>query len=67
MPEWLTTKEAAEYARCSQDTIRRLVKIGSLKVARLTNRGKGEMRFRQEWIDHCLEKSTKVHKAAVNQ
>ena len=67
MQEWLTAQDAAEYAQCSTATIRAMANAGKLKVARLTT-AKGGMRFRKEWIDHWLEKSTRgPRKVAVNQ
>ena len=35
LPQYLTVKTAADYADCSQDTIRRLVNRGELKASRL--------------------------------
>ena len=61
--EWWTAEEAAEYCRCSVATLYMLVKTGKIKTARVT--GMRQLRFRKEWIDQWLEKSTKSRKVAV--
>lgn len=49
---YLTRKEAAEYARCSEDTIGRAIRRGELRAAGTP----GLVRIKQEWIDAWLEK-----------
>jgi len=49
-PYWLTTREAAEYARVSIKKISRAVKSGKLKCG---NRD-GHWRFKHEWIDKYI-------------
>src|SRR5437588_61247 len=47
---WLTTQEAADRACCGARTIRRAVRSGQLRAARL----RGELRFLERWIDEWL-------------
>jgi len=47
---WMTTREAAEYARVSIKKISRAVKSGKLKCG---NRD-GHWRFKHEWIDKYI-------------
>ena len=47
---WLTTQEAADRACCGARTIRRAVRSGQLRAARL----RGELRFLERWIDKWL-------------
>lgn len=50
---WLTTKEAALYARRSRKFLAKEVKIGRLRAAHIG--GKRELMFRREWLDQFLE------------
>ena len=47
---WLTTQGAADRACCGARTIRRAVRSGQLRAARL----RGELRFLERWIDKWL-------------
>lgn len=49
---WLTIREAADRACCGTRTIRRAVRDGRLRTARL--RRNGELRFFESWIDEWL-------------
>lgn len=49
---WLTTKEAAAYARCSIGTIHRHAAAGTLESTS-PGRGRGR-RYRREWIREWL-------------
>jgi excisionase family DNA binding protein len=48
---WLTTRQAADRACCGTNTIRRAVRGGRLRSARV---GRGELQFRECWIDEWL-------------
>ena len=48
---WMDVKEAAEYAKVSETTIRRAVAKGELKVSRKT----GKLLFRRYWINNWLK------------
>lgn len=48
---WLTVKQAAEYAACSPDTIRRAAVRGALISGRI---GKSDFRFRRSDVDAWL-------------
>jgi excisionase family DNA binding protein len=48
---WLTTLEAADRACCGPKTVRRAVRRGRLRAARM---GNGELRFLESWIDEWL-------------
>lgn len=52
-PTWLTVREAALRARCSEGTIRREVSAERLRVVKVG--GRKSLRFRAEWIDAWLE------------
>ena len=52
-PTWLTVREAAYRARCSEGTIRREVRAERLRVVKVG--GRRSLRFRSEWIDAWLE------------
>jgi excisionase family DNA binding protein len=52
-PTWLTVREAALRARCSEGTIRREVRAERLRVVKVG--GRKSLRFRAEWIDAWLE------------
>jgi excisionase family DNA binding protein len=47
---WLTTQEAADRACCGPGTLRRAVRNGRLRAARI----RGELRFLGRWIDDWL-------------
>lgn len=51
---WITTTEAAKYARCSPGSIWTAVKRGRLRAAKIGR----NLRFREEWINQWLEAST---------
>ena len=56
--EWLTVEEVAEELQVSRDTVKRLMKSGSLKSAQIkTTNGRGMRhlcRVRREWVDEYL-------------
>ena len=49
---WLTTREVADRACCGPKTIRRAVRKGQLRAARIG--GRGELKFLENWIDEWL-------------
>jgi excisionase family DNA binding protein len=49
---WLTTSEAAAYARLSPKTLLRAIAAGRLRHARVG--GRRSIRLRREWIDAWL-------------
>jgi len=50
---WLSLKEAANYADCNEATLRRLIKAGVLRNARV-GIGRKVIRLRRSWIDDAL-------------
>lgn len=50
---WMVTKESADYSRRSPRILRRAVKNGELRAARIG--GRGELMFRKEWLDEWIE------------
>jgi excisionase family DNA binding protein len=50
---WLTVKEAEQRASCSGATLRREIKRGRLRHARVG--GRRDIRLRPEWIDEWLD------------
>lgn len=52
---WMNTREAAEYVKCSEYTIKMQAKLGRLKGAKLTGTKRSEWRFRRSWIDAWIE------------
>ena len=54
-PVWLTVKDAAARARCSEKIIRRAASLGKLRHATINERG--DLRFKADWIDHWLEET----------
>ena len=48
--EWLNISQAAQYAKLSEQTIRRYVKLGSLKVSKKT----GRLLFQKSNLDRWL-------------
>lgn len=53
---WLTLDEAARIAKVSTATLRREIRKGRLRHARVA--GRRVIRIRPSWIDHWLEQST---------
>jgi excisionase family DNA binding protein len=53
---WLTVKQAATRAQCGVKTIYREVEAGRLQCARIG--GRRELRFRTQWIDEWLERTS---------
>ena len=51
---WLTLRRAAEYAHCHEATLRRLIKAGLLRHARV-GAGKKHIRVRESWLNAALE------------
>jgi excisionase family DNA binding protein len=60
-PIWLTTKEACARARVSKRVIYDAVKAGRLRAAIID--GRGDYRFREEWIDAWIESLAPVELA----
>lgn len=52
---WMTTEEAAVYARCSEATIKTQAKLARLRGTKLGGTKRSEWRFRRSWIDQWLE------------
>lgn len=52
---WMGLAEAAEYAKCSIDTLARAYKDGELRVTTLTEGKTAPKRLRRSWIDTWLE------------
>ena len=48
--EWLNISQAAQYAKLSEQTIRRYVRSGSLKASKKT----GRLLFQKSNLDHWL-------------
>lgn len=51
---WLTVKQCAERGRCHEQTVRRLIRAGLLRHARV-GAGRKSIRVRESWFDACLE------------
>ena len=49
---WLTIREVADRACCGPNTIRRAVRTGQLRAARID--GRRDFRFLENWIDEWL-------------
>ena|ERR1700752_2839886 len=52
---WLTLRDASARAKCGAATLRREVRTGRLRAARVG--GRRALRFRAEWIDGWLQAS----------
>lgn len=52
---WMTTDEAAAYAKCSTATIKTQAKLERLRGTKLGGTKRSEWRFRRSWIDAWLE------------
>lgn len=60
-PHWLTTREAAERARCGVKTIYKAARCGELQSAVVSGRGRGrgQYLFLNQWVDDwILSKAT---------
>jgi excisionase family DNA binding protein len=55
--EWLNVKQSADRARVCEATIRREIKAGRIRAARVG--GRRSWRLRADWIDQWLETSAK--------
>ena len=51
---WLNLHDCAERAQCHEATIRRLIKAGLLRHARV-GAGRKHIRIRASWLDAALE------------
>lgn len=54
---WLTVPEAAERAKCGDRLIRREIREGRLRAARIGNRR--DIRIRYDWVDEWLDESAR--------
>jgi excisionase family DNA binding protein len=52
---WLTIKQGAAWAVCGRRQLYEAVQRGDLRAVRVG--GRGELRFRREWIDLWLERT----------
>lgn len=52
--DWLTLQQAAERAHCHEATLRRLIKAGLLRHARV-GAGRKLIRIRASWLDATME------------
>jgi excisionase family DNA binding protein len=52
---WLTIKQGAAWAQCGRRQLYEAVQRGELRAVRVG--GRGELRFRTEWIDTWLERT----------
>ena len=59
--DWLTVRGAADRARCHEATIRRLIRAGLLRHARL---GHKCIRIRASWLDAAMENAATPIEAA---
>ena len=55
---WLTLREGAARAACNEATLRRLIRAGLLRHARV-GAGRKHIRIRASWIDQALEECGK--------
>lgn len=53
---WLTAGESATYIRTGPKVVYREVRAGRLRAARVG--GRRELRFRREWLDAWLERTS---------
>jgi excisionase family DNA binding protein len=60
---WLTLRQAAERARCHDATVRRLIRAGLLRHARV-GAGRKHIRVRASWLDAALEACATPQEAA---
>jgi excisionase family DNA binding protein len=58
---WLSTKEAAQYAKCSSKVLYHAVATGKLRAARVNDRK--DLRHRRDWLNSWLEASAPVEVA----
>jgi excisionase family DNA binding protein len=61
-PIWLTVPEAAMRARCGPKVVYRAARTGQLRAAKIG--GRGELRFRAEWVDEWLESTAQPREIA---
>jgi excisionase family DNA binding protein len=52
--DWLTLQQAANRAHCHEATVRRLIKAGLLRHARV-GAGRKHIRIRACWLDAAME------------
>ena len=52
--QWLTLRQCAERAHCHKATVRRLIKAGILRHARV-GAGRKHIRVRASWLDAAME------------
>ena len=52
---WLTIKQGAAWAKCGRRQLYEAVQRGELRAVRVG--GRGELRFRTDWIDTWLERT----------
>jgi excisionase family DNA binding protein len=51
---WLTLQQAADERQCHEATLRRLIKAGLLRHARI-GLGRKHIRIRRSWLDQAME------------
>jgi excisionase family DNA binding protein len=50
---WLTVEGVASHVQCGPKVVYRAVKNGKLRAARID--GRGDLRFKLEWVDAWVE------------
>lgn len=50
---WLTLQQSADHAQVHPDSLRRAIKIGRIRHARVS--GRKAIRIRRSWVDAWLE------------
>jgi excisionase family DNA binding protein len=62
---WMTTIEAARYARCGPKAIYKAVAAGRLRAARLN--GRRDLRLLAAWLDRWLEETTTITEVTLTR
>ena len=52
---WLTVAQCAERGQCHPSTVRRMIKTGRLRHARIGTGQKNDIRIRASWFDQAIE------------
>ena len=53
---WLTVRQSCDYTQLHDDTLRREIRLGRLRHARVG--GRKSIRIRRSWLDAWLESSS---------